>query len=553
MVDEVKLRAQLAELKIAYQKQLPEKVAEIEVLRERLRAQWNKEDLQEFHRLVHSLTGSGATFGFDGLSATARALENELKLSKEAGRSPGETEWKRIDTGFADLCKEVHAAELAPDSVPAVSTTEVGSLQGGHTAAKGSCLYLLEDDPHLAHDLQGQLEHFGYEVRVFHDTDAIRAGLEERMPDLMLVDIMLPGGEQEGTDFVYSLRKEQDVRTPVMFLSSRGDLHARLEGVRAGGQGYFTKPVNMAALVDRIDELTLKTAPDRYRVLLVDDEAEVAEHYSEVLRDAGMDVVVVNDPMEITRPLIEFHPEIILMDVFMPGCEGPELATVIRQQEAYVGIPITFLSSEKELSKQLAAMEEGADDFLSKPISPQDLVAAVRNRVERFRVLQGYMRRDSLTGLLNHTSVKEQLDMEVSRAGRQQRTFAVAMIDIDHFKNVNDTHGHPAGDRVIKNLARLLMQRLRKTDILGRYGGEEFAVVMPDTDGSTAVVVLDKVRQAFEDIRQFGDEWEFHVTFSCGVAEYPVFGKASELIQAADSALYSAKLKGRNTIMLAQP
>lgn len=126
------------------------------------------------------------------------------------------------------------------------------------------------------------------------------------------------------------------------------------------------------------------------------------------------------------------------------------------------------------------------------------------------------------------------------------------MVDIDHFKSVNDTYGHPTGDRVIKSIARLLKQRLRQEDFVGRYGGEEFAIIMPDTDGPAAIQVLDRIREAFAQIRQRNGDTEFSVTFSSGVAAYPGYAKASELGNAADQALYRAKREGRNRIVAAQ-
>src|SRR6185503_1923102 len=133
------------------------------------------------------------------------------------------------------------------------------------------------------------------------------------------------------------------------------------------------------------------------------------------------------------------------------------------------------------------------DDFLTKPIGEDRLVASLTARAQRARVLRSFMVRDSLTGVLNHSRLKAQLQIEVARSRRQGRRLAYAMIDIDHFKEVNDRHGHPAGDRVILSLSRLLQNRLRKTDIIGRYGGDEFAVILPDADGPTAVKVLAEI------------------------------------------------------------
>ena len=206
---------------------------------------------------------------------------------------------------------------------------------------------------------------------------------------------------------------------------------------------------------------------------------------------------------------------------------------------------------EKVSSLHLSALGLGGDDFLTKPIEAQHLVSSVSNRIKRSLVLRSLMVRDSLTGLLNHTAIKAQLSHEIVRAKRQGKPMAFAMIDIDNFKKINDSHGHPVGDRVIKSLSRLLKQRLRENDLVGRYGGEEFAVVLVDADGAAAKKIMDTIRKDFARLRHLAELQEFSVTFSCGVADITNYSDASILADAADKALYKAKHAGRNRVMLA--
>ncbi len=247
----------------------------------------------------------------------------------------------------------------------------------------------------------------------------------------------------------------------------------------------------------------------------------------------------------------EFSPELILMDLYMPQCGGNELAELIRQQETYIGTPIVFLSAENNIEKQLSAMQHGADDFLTKPIITNHLVAAVSSRADRFRKLRSLMFKDSLTGLYNHTTMAEILTRELDRATRSGGNISYAMIDIDHFKTVNDSYGHAAGDNVIKALSRLLRQRLRKSDYVGRYGGEEFAVIMPDTDAITAVKVIEDIRTSFAELKQLVGSHEVFCTFSAGVADRSNSDTLGSLAIAADRALYQAKQQGRNRIVSA--
>jgi len=203
--------------------------------------------------------------------------------------------------------------------------------------------------------------------------------------------------------------------------------------------------------------------------------------------------------------------------------------------------------------KQLEAMSLGGDDFLAKPIQPHHLITSVTSRVERYRKLRSYMTRDGLTGLFNHTTIKERLEQEISRAKRHEHTLSFAMLDLDWFKQVNDTFGHTAGDRVLRSLSRLLKQRLRRTDIIGRYGGEEFAIILPETSAETAYKVMDELRKGFANINQTSGISRFKTSFSCGVAEFPGFDNAADITEAADKALYLAKTNGRNCVEVTHP
>ena len=340
-------------------------------------------------------------------------------------------------------------------------------------------------------------------------------------------------------------------RLPVAGLSKHGGIDRRLLAVRMGYDAFFTHPLDMTHLLDTLDRLTTPQQAEAGRVLIVDDSPSTAAFYAATLKSVGFVCEVVTDPLKALDAMDDNPPELVLLDMHMPGANGEEIAKVIRQQDAYLSVPIVFLSAESDVSRQREAMSLGGDEFLQKPIQPEHLISAVKSRIIRYRSLRALMVRDSLTGLLNHTSFKERLRGEVARARRQNKALAVALIDIDFFKKVNDTYGHPAGDRVIKSLARLLKQRLRGADVIGRYGGEEFAVALPETQVEGALKVLDSVRSSFEAIVQHAGDKTFQCTLSAGVAAFPDVAEAEDLIKSADEALYASKHNGRNQVTAA--
>jgi diguanylate cyclase (GGDEF)-like protein len=408
-------------------------------------------------------------------------------------------------------------------------------------------------DVRSGQNLAQQIGHFGYQVQMVKDINHLENAVAKHISIAILVDISSSDEPSSNVEIFDRIQQWRLASIPFMFISDRDNQIVRLQAIRADGVAFFPKPVDVVSLVDKLDQFNTALETDPYRVLIVEDQPTIANYYQMILNMAGMATEVVTDPLGALRVMSDFNPDLVLMDLYMPESSGVELAKLIRQIDDYVSIPIVFLSSEDDFSKQMEAMELGGDDFLTKPIKAGHLVAMVRTRLERLRILRSYMVRDSLTGLLNHTSFRGQLKQEVNRCNRQGTGLSLAMLDIDHFKKVNDTYGHATGDSVLKSLSRLLRQRLRKSDIIGRYGGEEFVVMLLDADGPGAVHVMNEIRTHFAEVQHFSPNLGlFTVTFSCGVAVYPQFSNAVLLNDAADRALYAAKAAGRNRTILAE-
>lgn len=546
MSDMKELAAKLQVLSDNYAAQLPDKFAQMDAAWSKLpRDAWNEEGFYALHRMVHSMTGSGKTFGFSALSDVARNLENYLKLIAQKKTAPSGEQRKQI----ASMMAELRQVSSSRDEQPA-EPGDLVEIAPGKKNTGTHRIVIVEDDVAYAEKLESQLSYFGYDVTVYNHLADFKRAFGSNGDAVVVMDISFPEDSWGGVNAMKEIQQGREVSVPTIFISAHDEFEARLEAVRAGGIAYFNKRFNVSVLIDKLDELTSGHSVSPFRVMVVDDSPSLTSYCVAVLEQAGMEAMAVNDPLAVMTPLLEFEPDLILVDMYMPGCSGLELAKVIRQLEEFVSIPIVFLTVEKDFDKQLPAMNLGVDDFLAKPVQPQHLVAAVTSRIRRSALLRSFMVRDSLTGLLNHTAIKDQLDREVARARRSAMPFSFAMVDIDLFKTVNDTYGHPAGDRVIKSLSRLLRQRLRENDAVGRYGGEEFAVILSDVDGMAAVKVMETIREDFSRLHHLADGKEFEVTFSCGIADVSDFGDPVLLGDAADRALYQAKRAGRNKVVL---
>jgi diguanylate cyclase (GGDEF)-like protein len=412
-------------------------------------------------------------------------------------------------------------------------------------------LYMITPDQASGEILADQISHFGYQIQIAKNLSQLENIIIDHKILAILVDSSLVKEISQSSTY-NKIKQWIQESVPLIFFSDNEDQATRLMSVRAGGVAFFLTPVNVVNLIDKLDKLgrTRETKP--YRVMIIEDQPTVASYYEIVLKRAGMTTRVVNDPMDVLSNINQFMPDLILMDLYMPEIDGIELAQVIRQIDEYVSTPIVFLSSEEDFNKQMQAMNLGGDDFLTKPIKAGHLVALVKSRLERLRVLKSYMVRDSLTGLFNHTSVRGRLAQEIARCERHKSKLALVMLDLDNFKTVNDTYGHPTGDSVLKSLARLLQQRLRQSDVIGRYGGEEFVSILLDAEKDSAYQVMDEIRRHFSEIQHYSSkQGVFRVTFSCGIAIYPEYSSVQSLIDAADQALYEAKANGKNQVMLA--
>ncbi|MBF0530065.1 MAG: response regulator [Deltaproteobacteria bacterium] len=551
MMDDTE-KINLGKLQNMFARQLPQKIAAIKLELERLQQKiCPAKEWEPLFLMFHTLAGSAPAFGYTQVGEHAREAEIMVKQIISETDALGGGALPRIKqclegmiTGSASTAEQPQQHQDKMENLSLIFNREC-------SPPKGKTVFIVDDDPLLLERLAIQVRCFGYEVRTFISIAALRAVIEESRPSVIIMDMIFPDSELAGAHAITELKKLTTERIPVIFLSIRSSLAARIEAVKAGGDAYLVKPPAVGALIDKLDELTAVKVVEPYHILIVDDDPELSKYYALILEQEGMITKIVNDQSQILECLAGFRPDLILMDIYMPEYHGYDLAKVIRQMDAYVSIPIVFLSRETDLDKQLMAMRTGGDDFLTKPISPERLIASVAIRAERMRVIRNFMERDSLTDLLNHSKIEEQLERMVHLAGRGGRPLTCAMIDIDNFKAVNDTFGHQEGDQVLVILSRLLQQRLRMTDIAGRYGGEEFLVILPDTDGPNAVNVLNELRESFGQIRHDSEHGEFRVTFSCGVATFPEYATISVLINAADKALYEAKKNGRDQVILA--
>jgi diguanylate cyclase (GGDEF)-like protein len=293
------------------------------------------------------------------------------------------------------------------------------------------------------------------------------------------------------------------------------------------------------------------------KILVVDDDPYSAGLIDNVLRNAGFISSYCCSPDEALRTIQAELPDLIILDVVMPGMDGFDLCRRVRAQPALQSTPIIFVTRKGDVEQRVQGLEVGGNDYISKPFEPLELVARVRSHLQRLSALRDMAIRDGLTRCFNHKFFKLRLEQEVARARRYNGLFALAMLDIDRFKHINDTWGHPAGDAVLSHLANIVSAAVRSTDVVARYGGEEFGLLLVQATATEAAIICNRLREriathAFH-APVSGGEVQVPVTVSVGIAELQPSESAEAVLQRADAGLYEAKHGGRNQVRIHGP
>ena len=302
----------------------------------------------------------------------------------------------------------------------------------------------------------------------------------------------------------------------------------------------------------------------KMRVLIAEDDKISRRVLEASLNEWGYDVTAVSDGKEALGLLSGANPpRLVVLDWMMPGLEGVEVCRKIRERGEQPYVYVLLLSARTEKQDMLAGLKAGADDYLTKPFDTQELRARIfaGERILRLQdelisardALQFQATHDALTGLLNRGAILRDVTRELTRARREHVSAGVILVDIDHFKAVNDDYGHLTGDAILHGVAMRMSGLLRAYDSIGRYGGEEFLVLAPSSDAEGAMQFAERLRAGVESTTYETDAGSLRLTLSLGVAvSNPEDAPDSHvLLQAADAALYRAKARGRNRVAIA--
>ncbi len=527
VIDEVE------EARLAYRQTLGDKLLELERHLEEVRDR--SEGVDESLAFLALLRGTASRYGFFEVARATGRIESALVRLVSLEIPNVRLVWTEVFDALDDAV--VASRSLQPEKLDQVDVE--------------ASVLVIDDDPEFLE----RTENFGHEhlIRVVTASTPAEAIDKLRDPtlDALLVDVELRPGF-DTFEFVRRLRERSLARRLALgFIAAHGKVPDRVIAAHLGASVFVEKPLDSSQFADVVHRLTADRTSERSVVVIVDDDLQFVAETTEILARAGMTPHHLDDSREVIDSLDTLTPDGLVINVSMPGIGGFDLCRMIRAIPRWHELPLLLVGDRMDAETRIAAFRAGADDYLSKPPLRDELLARLHVRMERLRLLREQASIDMLTGLLTRRAFMQRMTARLSEVRRSSRTLALGLIDLDHFKDVNDTYGHVAGDRVLAALGRLLAHRFRMEDVRGRWGGEEFVVALVDEDVATADKVLQRTLEEFSELVFVGDHGEkFSVTFSAGISVFPDDGHDfRELLQRADKRLYAAKAAGRNRVV----
>jgi diguanylate cyclase (GGDEF)-like protein len=510
------IEKELAELQDQYILNLPKKIARLNDLWQKLvHYSWSDAAFGLLQRITHGLAGSGKTFGFEQLSHDARKLDNYLLPFVDRKQRPSAEERATIEA----LIKSLEATAVNCEARQ--QTLKLGSIDRYRPSGAQKTVYIVDDDTHLAHYLSTILSNIGYHVRTFSTPRLALEFTTHQPPDLVIMDIMFPEGNLAGIEIIDDLRASAGKRIPVVFVSSRTDLNARVNAVRSGGDAYLTKPIDVPRLLEKLNDLIAVYENEKYRVMIVDDDEELSSYYALILRKAGMDVTVINKPVKVLETLDNFNPDILLMDMYMPDYNGLELASVIRQEDKYIALPIVFVSAEGSKDVHEQAFRLGVDDFIVKPIIGDKLVETIRRQVKRARKLNLKISKlskfDSKTLLANRQYFLEQLEFALTTLSDGDAKPALIDISIRNVDNIIDRAGLEWVESLNQQIANIIVSNIDRQDLATQFSEKVYMVLTHAQDMDQTILLVQLLRHAITNSNLHLDGHNFSANVNIGV------------------------------------
>lgn len=497
---------------------------------------------QQAIRTAHKLVGSLGTFGFKHGSQLAKELEGLFQTTCDA---------QNLLTQAKPLIEELQTILTDDSSISAMAQAEHSrSFQTSTTLTPQRSLLVVEPDETFCKALRLESSTWKIAVSMASNLNLADRVLQDHVPDVVLLNIDCVRSDSARERFLQTL---SGCRPSPAFLalSNHESLTNRLQALELGAQTLLQKPTTPTQVFMALNRALEIASPLMAKVLVVDDDVQILDMVQRILRSKGFQTFGLQQSEQFWETLKTVQPDLLILDISMPGVNGLSLCQLVRNDFQWSWLPIIFLTGHTSVQTLQKAFFAGADDFITKPILHEEFVVRVMNRLQRSRLYRNQMEIDVLTGIANRRGGTRNFDQLLHLAIQSQRPLCLAALDLDHFKQVNDRYGHEEGDRVLHEFGEFLKRKCRTTDVLARWGGEEFIVGMLGLTREKGVQRMTEILQEWRAYPLHTTQGKLlQVSFSAGIAQYPLDGVDFQVLyRTADAALYKAKAAGRNRVI----
>lgn len=503
------------ELKKQYLEKLPNRLKELNTLWNRLKhVSWDDKALSVMEQGSHKLSGSGSTFHFPDISEQAQGLEHQLQLLR--GKQDVSLEERaKLEASLRSLEHAIHQA-INSDTQEEPAPPAPASAKPHHRVA------VIEDDLDQADLLRLWLEERGFEVDTF-DTPAAFSQRPNDDHHLILMDISFSEGALEGIALLERLKHQVDANRPVLMMSARSDMVARMRALRAGADGYVTKPIDFGVLETQIDQLLGSDTNAKQRVLWVDDDTEQLAYYQALLVDRGYEVEALSKPLQILERIEQFQPDAIVMDHEMPGVRGMELARMLRQDSRFMTIPILFVSASAAMTKHRQTYGITDNEVFQKPLDSQRFLMALHRLISQAKLISSRIKqvsqRKEPKGLLNHDFFLAELTAKLAylENSNEDGQHCLVQVGIDRAEYLKAQHGVRAMASLTARMEHHFSEQLSVGELGCHLGGGSFLFLLNVPEAEKPEAFLERFHRLLNRPTWTLGEPPHGVTISLGV------------------------------------
>ncbi len=469
----------------AFARQLPKRIAAIEEIWSRLSdGPWDGAQLDSLYERVREISEGSKSLSLYQLNESVFSLEVYLSSFVGADISPGEAQIDAI-SGLMRALKTAANVAVANDAAepPAQGNVKV---------------FALGDKNGVIAKLTHALRALDCDIQYFTDAASLQDQLQGNTPRVIVADTAMLAEMSPLSDELARMRSDMSLHIPLIFVSDSSALQHRVDAIRAGGDGYFVAPLDAEAVALQIRDLATPDQQPPFRVLVVEDDPTQADFAASILNKAGIEARQLTEPVKVMQSLSEFHPDLILMDIYMPEVNGIELTTIIRDHQEFVTTPIVFLSGEQSSERQLDALSVGGDDFISKPIRPKHLLGVVENRIRRARQLVRATgqppKHDRVTGLFSRQHLLDRIAQLIDGgADTNKEAAAVLLVRPDNITALREQIGIGGLDHLLSELGELIDAQTRDNDVAARVDDHSFGLLIRRPQRDDAIAFAEQI------------------------------------------------------------